>query len=333
MLAVHLEADRYRELTGLPQLLPAGGFVWISCERDELATAQDTLQEALHRWTGTRLVWLHMSDLLNAQLPSTYDATSTYDLLVFRRLAASPAPAAPGTGVNASAYTAVDRAEAEPERATRVNARAVAELGEAAKRIGARVVHYSTDYVFPGDATHPYHEDDATGPASAYGRSKLAGEQALAASGADAATFRLAWVYAPTGHNFLRTMLRVGGERDRLRVVADQVGAPTPARWIAEATLRAIDAGVSGLYHLAPQGQTSWHAYAEAIFAGAVARGLLAKAPSVEAIASSAYPTPAARPAWSVLDSGKLQRDAGVQLPDWRQGLDEVLDQLTALPH
>ena len=108
MLAVHLEADRYRELTGLPQLLPAGGFVWISCERDELATAQDTLQEALHRWTGTRLVWLHMSDLLNAQLPSTYDATSTYDLLVFRRLAASPAPAAPGTGVNASASEPVD---------------------------------------------------------------------------------------------------------------------------------------------------------------------------------------------------------------------------------
>lgn len=114
MLAVHLEADRYRELTGLPQLLPAGGFVWISCERDELATAQDTLQEALHRWTGTRLVWLHMSDLLNAQLPSTYDATSTYDLLVFRRLAASPAPAAPGTGVNASASEPVDAHHRSP---------------------------------------------------------------------------------------------------------------------------------------------------------------------------------------------------------------------------
>ena len=114
MLAVHLEADRYRELTGLPQLLPAGGFVWISCERDELATAQDTLQEALHRWTGTRLVWLHMSDLLNAQLPSTYDATSTYDLLVFRRLAASPAPAAPGTGGNASASEPVGARHRSP---------------------------------------------------------------------------------------------------------------------------------------------------------------------------------------------------------------------------
>ena len=167
---------------------------------------------------------------------------------------------------------------------------------------------------------------------SVYGRTKLEGEQALIASGADAVTFRLAWVYAAHSANFLRTMLRVGGERDHLRVVADQIGAPTPAHWIAEASLKALEAGARGLYHLAPQGQTSWHAYAEAIFAGAVARGLLAKAPTVEAIPSSAYPTPAARPAWSVLDSSRLERDAGVRLPDWRVGLDEVLDQLTALP-
>jgi len=239
---------------------------------------------------------------------------------------------APAVVLNAAAYTAVDRAESEPALAARINAEAVGELGEAAKALGATVVHYSTDYVFAGDGTRPYREDDSPGPMSVYGRTKLEGEQALAASGADAVTFRLAWVYAAHSANFLRTMLRVGAERDHLRVVADQIGAPTPAHWIAEASLKALEAGARGLYHLAPQSQTSWHAYAEAIFAGAVARGLLAKAPSVEAIASSAYPTPAARPAWSVLDSGKLQCDAGVQLPDWRQGLDEVLDQLTALP-
>lgn len=239
---------------------------------------------------------------------------------------------APAIVINAAAYTAVDRAESEPALAARINAEAVRELGEAAKVLGATVVHYSTDYVFAGDGTRPYREDDAPGPVSVYGRTKREGEQALAASGADAVTFRLAWVYAAHSANFLRTMLRVGSERDHLRVVADQVGAPTPAHWIAEASLKALEAGARGLYHLAPQGQTSWHAYAEAIFAGAVARGLLAKAPTVEAIPSSAYPTPAARPAWSVLDSSRLERDAGVRLTDWRVGLDEVLDQLTALP-
>jgi dTDP-4-dehydrorhamnose reductase len=255
------------------------------------------------------------------------------DLSAPGALAALVREVAPAVVFNAAAYTAVDRAESEPALARRINAEAVGELGEAAKALGTTVVHYSTDYVFAGDGTRPYREDDAPGPVSVYGRTKLEGEQALTASGADAVTFRLAWVYAAHSANFLRTMLRVGAERDHLRVVADQIGAPTPAHWIAEASLKALETGARGLYHLAPQGQTSWHAYAEAIFAGAVARGLLAKAPSVEAIASSAYPTPAARPAWSVLDSGKLQRDAGVQLPDWRQGLDEVLDQLTALPH
>lgn len=236
----------------------------------------------------------------------------------------------PALVINAAAYTAVDRAESEPALAQRINADALGELGVAAKSLGATVVHYSTDYVFTGDATRPYREDHAPGPVSVYGRSKLDGEQALAASGAEAVTFRLAWVYAAHSANFLRTMLRVGAEREHLRVVADQIGAPTPAHWIAEASLRALDAGARGLYHLAPQGQTSWHGYAEAIFAGAVARGLLARAPQVEAITSGDYPTPAARPAWSVLDSSKLERDTGLRLPGWQQGLDEVLDQLAA---
>ena len=252
------------------------------------------------------------------------------DLSAPGALAALVRDVAPAVVINAAAYTAVDRAESEPALAARINAGAVRELGDAAKALGATVVHYSTDYVFAGDGTRPYREDDAPGPMSVYGRTKLEGEQALAASGAEAVTFRLAWVYAAHSANFLRTMLRVGAEREHLRVVADQVGAPTPAHWIAEASLKAIEAGARGLYHLAPQGQTSWHAYAEAIFAGAIARGLLAKTPTVEAIPSSAYPTPAARPAWSVLDSSRLQNDAGVRLPDWRVGLDEVLDQLVA---
>ena len=248
------------------------------------------------------------------------------DLSAPGALAALVREVAPSVVLNAAAYTAVDRAESEPALAARINAEAVGELGEAAKALGTTVVHYSTDYVFAGDGTRPYREDDAPGPVSVYGRTKWEGEQALAASGADAVTFRLAWVYAAHSANFLRTMLRVGAERDHLRVVADQIGAPTPAHWIAEASLKALETGARGLYHLAPQGQTSWHAYAEAIFAGGVRRGLLPRAPQVEAITSANYPTPARRPAWSVLDSGKLQRDAGVQLPDWRQGLDEVLD-------
>lgn len=250
------------------------------------------------------------------------------DLSVPGALAALVNEVNPRVVLNAAAYTAVDRAESEPDLARRINADAVGELGEAAKAIGAMVVHYSTDYVFAGDGTRPYREDDAPGPVSVYGRTKWEGEQALAASGAEAVTFRLAWVYAAHSANFLRTMLRLGAERDHLRVVADQIGAPTPAHWIAEASLRALEAGVRGLYHLAPQGETSWHAYAEAIFAGAVSRGLLARAPVVEAIASTEYPTPAARPAWSVLDSSKLARDAGLRLGHWREGLDEVLDQL-----
>ncbi|WP_037412095.1 dTDP-4-dehydrorhamnose reductase [Silanimonas lenta] len=264
---------------------------------------------------------------LHGRLPDGGSARAC-DLSVPGALAALVAELKPAVVLNAAAYTAVDRAESEPALARRINADAVGELGAVARAVGAVVVHYSTDYVFAGDGSRPYREDDAPGPVSVYGRTKLEGEQALAASGAEAVTFRLAWVYAAHSANFLRTMLRVGAEREHLRVVADQIGAPTPAHWIADASLRALEAGARGLYHLAPQGETSWHAYAEAIFAGAVSRGLLPRAPVVEAIASTEYPTPAARPAWSVLDSGKLARDAGLRLGHWRKGLDEVLDQL-----
>jgi dTDP-4-dehydrorhamnose reductase len=152
-------------------------------------------------------------------------------------------------------------------------------------------------------------------------------------SGARHMVFRTAWVYAAHSHNFLRTMLRAGAERDTLRVVADQVGTPTPAALLADVTAQAlrVDAAApSGLWHLTPTGQASWHDFAEAIFEGAVARGLLARAPRVEAIATADYPTPAARPAYSVLDCGALQRDFGIVLPDWREGLSATLDELAA---
>ena len=245
-------------------------------------------------------------------------------------LPALVARVAPDVVVNAAAHTAVDRAEQERDLSFRLNAEAPAALAAACRDRGARFVHYSTDYVFDGRGTRPYREDDPTAPLGVYGASKLAGEEAVRASGADAMIFRTAWVYASHSHNFLRTMLRVGAERDELRVVADQVGTPTPAALIADVTARALRhaTGRSGTWHVTPAGQTSWHGFAEAIFAGAVARGLLARAPKVHAITTVDYPTPAARPGYSVLDTGKLQRDFGIGLPDWRDGLDRVLDEL-----
>ncbi len=238
---------------------------------------------------------------------------------------------APGIVVNAAAHTAVDRAEQEVELAFRINAEAPDVLAAACAARDARFVHYSTDYVFDGQGTRPYREDDTTSPLGVYGASKLAGEVAVRSSGARHMVFRTAWVYAAHSHNFLRTMLRAGAERDVLRVVADQVGTPTPAALLADVTadaLRRENDALSGLWHLTASGQTSWHGFAEAIFEGAVARGLLARAPKVEAIPTADYPTPAARPAYSVLDCSALQRDFGIALPDWRAGLAATLDEL-----
>lgn len=242
--------------------------------------------------------------------------------------------------VNAAAYTAVDRAEDEPDIALRVNGLALAEIGAAAVDAGALVVHYSTDYVFAGDGTRPYREDDATVPRSAYGESKLAGEQALADSGAAHMIFRTAWVYGARGGNFLRTMLRVGAERKELSVVDDQHGAPTPAPLIAAVTAQVLGrwlatpaasrSGLCGIYHLASAGQCSWHGFAQAIFQRAVDAGLLPAAPQLHAISSAGYPAKAQRPAYSVLDGGRLQRTFGLHLPDWRQGLDRVIAELAA---
>ena len=239
---------------------------------------------------------------------------------------------APDIVVNAAAHTAVDRAEQERDLAFAINAEAPDVLARACAARGARLVHYSTDYVFDGGGTRPYREDDPTSPLGVYGHSKRAGELAVFGGGARHLLFRTAWVYAAHSHNFLRTMLRVGAERDELRVVADQVGTPTPAALIADVTAHALqgDPERSGVWHLTPTGQTSWHGFAEAIFEGAVARGLLARRPKVEAITTADFPTPATRPAYSVLDCTALQRDFGIQLPDWREGLAQTLDQLPA---
>ncbi|WP_426700851.1 dTDP-4-dehydrorhamnose reductase [Rhodanobacter sp. Col0626] len=245
--------------------------------------------------------------------------------------------------INAAAYTAVDRAEQEESLAIRVNGESVGVLGDWAAAHGALVIHYSTDYVFDGSQSQPYAVEAPTGPLGAYGRSKLAGEQALRESGADHLTFRTAWVYAAHGHNFLRTMLRLGAERDELRVVADQHGAPTDTRLIVGATLAALDcwrqadsAGrrtLVGTHHLVASGATTWHGFASAIFEQASASGLLARSPRVLPIGSAEFPTPAVRPAWSLLDNRDFQQHFGYALPDWQQGLQQVMHQLATPGH
>ncbi|MBH1393260.1 dTDP-4-dehydrorhamnose reductase [Stenotrophomonas maltophilia] len=234
--------------------------------------------------------------------------------------------------VNAAAYTAVDHAEQDVDAAFAANAQAPGVIARWCAAHGVPFVHYSTDYVFDGQGSAPYREDQPTAPLGVYGTSKRDGEDAVRAAGGRHLIFRTAWVYASHGANFLRTMLRVGAERDALRVVADQIGTPTPAALIADVTAQALQhpGQLSGIWHLAASGRTSWHGFAEAIFAEALASGVLAKVPTVEAIPSSEYPTPAKRPAWSVLDNRKLQQDFRIVLPAWQDGLKRVMAEIVA---
>ncbi len=238
----------------------------------------------------------------------------------------------PAIVVNAAAYTAVDRAEQDVEAAFAVNAQAPGVIARWCAAHEVPMVHYSTDYVFNGEGVVPYREEDATAPLGVYGTSKRDGEEAVRAAGGRHLIFRTAWVYASHGANFLRTMLRVGAERDVLGVVADQIGTPTPAALIAEVTAQALQhhGQLSGTWHLTASGQTSWHGFAEAIFAEALAAGVLVKAPNVQAITSAEYPTPARRPAWSVLDNHKLQQDFGIVLSTWQEGLHRVMGEIAA---
>ena len=242
--------------------------------------------------------------------------------------------------VNAAAYTAVDKAESEPEAAAAVNAVAPGYLAEAAGRVGAQLVHYSTDYVFDGTASVPYREDDAPNPQGVYGQTKLAGEAAIAQAGCDWLILRTAWVYGARGGNFLRTMRRLAREREELRVVADQRGAPTWSRHIAEATAqilaqlgddRAAWHRACGVYHLTSAGQATWHDFASAIVDHLRTRETI-PCQRVTAITTGDYPTPAKRPAYSVLDNDKLARAFGIRLPDWRDALTQVQEELDREP-
>ena len=231
--------------------------------------------------------------------------------------------------INAAAHTAVDQAESEAELAFAINATAPGILAEAAAELGAALIHYSTDYVFDGSHAAPYRESDSTNPLSVYGRSKLAGEQAIQAVGGMHLILRTSWVYSQHGKNFLLTMQRLLQERESLSVVADQIGAPTWAGTIAQTTAQLIEhwrtghAGPWGVYHLSAQGETSWFGFASAIATHLRSQGKTVA--TLQPIPSSAYPTPAQRPLNSRLDCRRLQQDWHVQLPDWQSALDECL--------
>jgi dTDP-4-dehydrorhamnose reductase len=237
----------------------------------------------------------------------------------------------PDVIVNAAAYTAVDRAESEPDRAMLINATTVAAIAREARRHDALLVHYSTDYVFDGENPDGYRETDATGPLSVYGRTKLAGEEAVTASGCRHYTFRTSWVYATHGANFVKTMLRLAAERDELAVVADQRGVPTSASLIATVTTEFVrrsalpdSAPASGLYHLTPTGATTWHAFAELVITAARGHGMpLRVAPErIRPLTTAEYPTAARRPANSLLCTTKLASALARPLPNWE---DDVL--------
>jgi dTDP-4-dehydrorhamnose reductase len=234
--------------------------------------------------------------------------------------------------VNACAYTAVDKAESEPDRAMLINGLAPGVLAEAAKQTGALLVHYSTDYVYDGTKSTPYVETDATNPLSTYGRTKRAGDQAIQQVGCAHLIFRLCWVYGARGQNFMLTMMRLARERETLRVVADQIGSPTWSRMIAEAAALAVQqtlananpASFNGVYHLRAGGDTNWHEFASRIIE--LMPPAERKCKIVEAITTADYPTPARRPAYSVMSCDKLRRAFGIELPNWETSLRLVLD-------
>lgn len=244
--------------------------------------------------------------------------------------------AAPDVVVSAAAYTAVDKAESEPELAYAVNARGAGAVAEAAHSLGVPLVHISTDYVFDGTLDRPYLEADQTGPTGVYGASKLAGEQAvMSALGDNSAVLRVAWVYSPFGANFVKTMLRVAGDRDEISVVDDQVGNPTSALDLADGILRVAsnlvrspDPDLRGIFHMTASGEASWADFAASIFDTSAAHG--GPKARVRRITTDEYPTPAARPANSRLDCGLIAHTHGITLPDWRLSLKPVIARLQA---
>ena len=262
-------------------------------------------------------------------------STPCGDLSQPQRLQETVRALRPDVIVNAAAHTAVDKAESEVDLARILNAAAPAALAQAAAETGAWLVHYSTDYVFDGSGTRPWQEGDATGPLSVYGQTKLEGERAIAASGCRHLLFRTSWVYAARGGNFAKTMLRLAQERERLTVIDDQHGAPTGADLIADVTAHAIRAAwqqpaLSGLYHLAAGGETSWHGYASHVIerAGQLHPELAWKVSEIAPVPTSAFPTPATRPLNSRLNTQQLQQAFGLTLPHWQRGVDRLLAEI-----
>jgi dTDP-4-dehydrorhamnose reductase len=238
----------------------------------------------------------------------------------------------PDVIVNSAAHTAVDKAESEPELARAINATAVGVLASEAARQSICLVHYSTDYVFDGSGDAPRNEDAATGPLNVYGQTKLEGEELIRASGCHHAILRTSWVYAARGGNFARTMLRLAAEREELKVISDQFGAPTGAELLADVTAQLLPrlcdhVALSGTYHCVAGGETHWHGYAQHVIEWARARGHPVKvaADRILAVPTTAYPTPAQRPLNSRLDTSKLTSTFGLTLPPWQQGVDRML--------
>lgn len=244
--------------------------------------------------------------------------------------------AAPTVIVNAAAYTSVDAAESDPHAAAAINRDAVATLAAQAEKLGALLIHYSTDYVFAGQGQTAYTPDDIPDPRNVYGRTKLEGEQAILTSGCESLILRTSWVYSAHGSNFVKTMLRLGREREVLRVVNDQIGAPTAADLIADITALALDRYRHaqlrpGVYHLTASGETSWHGFATHILQRARQNGvdLRVNPDNIEPIPTSAFPTPATRPANSRLSNTALESALDVRMPDWRVHADQVVDRLS----
>ncbi|KHK65789.1 dTDP-4-dehydrorhamnose reductase [Pseudomonas frederiksbergensis] len=255
------------------------------------------------------------------------------DLSDLQALRATIRQIGPDIIVNAAAYTAVDKAESEAELAERVNAQASQVMAEEAASLGAWLIHYSTDYVFNGEGTEAWQETDAVAPINRYGASKLAGEQAIIASGCRYLIFRTSWVYGARGNNFAKTMLRLAADRETLNVIADQIGAPTGADLIADVTALVIHQVIkrpelAGLYHLAAAGEVSWHGYASHVINFAKTNGEVLAVSTINPINTSAYPTPAQRPLNSRLNTQKLRVNFSLHLPDWQSGVTRMLREI-----
>jgi len=271
--------------------------------------------------------------MLQETAPASFEVVCAdlpdFDIRDAHQLQQRLAEIAPHLVINAAAYTAVDAAEAQADIAEAVNATAVAGLAEYCAVNNARLVHVSTDFVFDGSQTRPIDTHETPAPQSVYGRTKLAGEQAVTASGADARVVRTSWLYSEYGSNFVKTMLRLAQERDELSVVNDEIGSPTYTRNLVVMIWSLVaEWPAAPLLHYSDAGETSWHGFADAVFGDAVQMGLLDKYPTLHATTGAAYGAPAARPAYSVLDTSETSRLLGIKPPQWRDGLREMLIRL-----